>query len=79
MALGPHGVDFAQAVASGKVKVHRMITRACEAFDKALEKGDTSVATRVLLGTGVLSPDQATGNTNINYTFVTMKGRDDAP
>lgn len=61
--------DFKELIQDGKIRVMRMIPKACIAFDQALDEGDVSVATTVLKGCGVLETEQQ-ANLSASVTFV---------
>lgn len=61
--------NYKQLVEEGKIRVFKMIPKACDAFDGALDRKDVSVATTVLKGCGVLETEQQ-ANVSASVTFV---------
>lgn len=61
--------NFAQMVQDGLIRVHRMIPKACDAFDHALEKNDVALATVILRNVGVLRTEEDSSKSSATVNF----------
>lgn len=69
--------DFPQAVDEGRIRVHRMVPKACDAVESALERGNGYIALKILQGLGVLNPSAVTVAPVLVNLNVSLPSKDD--
>ena len=58
--------NFDQLVENGRIRVHQMIPKACDAVESALDEKNGSIGVRVLQGVGVLNAERDSSGTTVN-------------
>lgn len=61
--------DFKALIESGRIRVHRLIPRACDAIEMALDEGNGNIGIKILQGVGVLQSESSIGSVNATVNF----------